>query len=113
MEVKKKTKDQVETPKHAKIANKSKNTKNVAATSQSPTQGNIIQQSAGQSHAQSSSEPHSAAFTPPAVPANPALIPATVPVTPAPATVTLEAGCWTLFLLRIGCVSVPHAGGHR
>jgi len=91
-----------EKARQAKLANKSKNMKNAATTSQSPTQGNVIQQSAGQSQAQPFSEPHPAAFTPPAAPAN---------GTPAPAT--LQAGCLTHFLRHIGCVSAPpHASSH-
>ena len=86
-----------EKARQAKIAKKSKNNVQVATRSQSPTQSNIVQQSSGQSQAQPSSESHPAAFTPSA----------------APATVTLEAGCLTHFLLRIGCVSAPRAGGHH
>ena len=104
-----------EKARQAKIAKKSKKNVQVTTRSQSPTQNNIIQQSSGQSQAQPSSESHPAAFTPSAVPAtsNPTPVPATVWVTPAPATATLEAGCWTLFLHRIGCVSAPRAGDHH
>jgi len=87
-----------ERARQAGVASKFKNVKNIATTSQSPTQGDIIHQSTGQSQAQSSSELHPAAFTPPSTSANP--------------TLPIQASCWSLFLLRIGCISAPHASGH-
>jgi len=104
-----------EKARQAKIAKKSKKNIQVATKSQSPTQSNIIQQSSGQFQAQLSPESPPAAFTPSAVPAtsNPTPAPPSMSVTPAPATATLEAGCWTLFLHRIGCVSAPRTGDHH
>ena len=87
--------------------------KNIATTSQSPTQGDVIHQSTGQSQAQSFSELHPTVFTPPSAPANPTFAQVTTSVTPVPTTITIHAGCWSLFLLRIGCVSASHASDYH
>ena len=91
----------------ARIAKKLKDAKNASTSNQPRSLSNITQQPTDQSEAQPSSEPHPAPSMPPAALARPT----TVSATPAPATVTLEAGCWTHFSICIGCVSVAHPSG--